>query len=239
MTAPLVWENGVARSVKSFPSRQLFPEPLVTGGNICYFLPLHFNQRCLGYYIIKNNDFPLFNILCHTMTMSIGNAIDAVSKINVLDPLCKIYNRNGFERNAGFAYKEYEKSGEKLSICFVDLDGLKYINDTYGHKEGDFAIKSVAEVISASCGPSDICGRLGGDEFVVLGIGGSFAERFQDRFTAKLKELNDNTGKPYVVEASIGFATMSPEEHESLLDLVQKADAQMYEKKKLKKTARQ
>ena len=71
----------------------------------------------------------------------------------------------------------------------MDLDGLKYINDTYGHKEGDFAIKSVAEVISASCGPTDICGRLGGDEFVVLGIGGSFAERFQDRFTAKLKEL--------------------------------------------------
>ena len=172
------------------------------------------------------------------MTMCIGNAIDAISKINVLDPLCKIYNRNGFERNAGFVFNEYERSGEKRTICFADMDGLKHINDTFGHKEGDCALKGIAEVISASCGPKDICGRNGGDEFVVLGIGESFAETFCEKFTAGLKSWNQNAGKPYVLDASIGFASTTPGGKETMHELIQKADAGMYEKKKLKKTTR-
>ena len=238
MTAPFVYENGKRCSVKSFPSNQLFPIPLATGGNISYFLPLHFNQRCLGYYIIKNNDFPIYNLLCHTMTMSIGNAIDAISKINVLDPLCKIYNRTGFERNAGILFKECVNSGDSLTICFIDLDGLKKVNDTYGHKEGDFAIKSVSESIECACEDVAICGRFGGDEFVVLGVGKDFYETFQTRFSSKLANLNKNAGKTYEISASLGYVTTTPTQTDSLSDLIQIADSRMYEIKKKKKAAR-
>lgn len=238
MTAPFVYENGVRSAVSSFPSRQLFPIPLATGGNISYFLPLHFNQRCLGYYIIKNNDFPIYNLHCHTMTMSIGNAIDAISKINVLDPLCKVYNRTGFERNAEMLFKECVNSGVSLTICFIDLDGLKKINDNYGHKEGDFAIKSISDAIENSCDQTAICGRFGGDEFVVLGVGDHFQEMFQEQFAAYLAKVNREAGKAYEVAASLGFVTATPTKEDSLPDLIQTADARMYEIKKKKKAAR-
>ncbi len=238
ITAPYVLENGKRTSVSIFPSKQLFPIPFTTGGNISYFLPLHFNQRCLGYYIIKNNDFPIYNLHCHTMTMSIGNAIDSISKINVLDPLCKIYNRKGFERNAGFMFKENENSGNELTICFIDMDGLKSINDNYGHKEGDFAIKGISDVISSSCGAMDICGRWGGDEFVVLGIGKGFAENFSEKYTAGLMKLNEKSGKPYKIDASLGFVKCTPSDRDQLLDLIEEADVKMYEIKKEKKALR-
>ncbi len=234
MTAPLVWQNGIRRTVKQFPSSRLFPEPMTTGGNISYFLPLHFNQRCLGYYIIINNDFPINSLLCHTMTMSIGNAIDNISKLNVLDPLCKIYNRNGFTKNAGFVLMECVQTKKPVSICFIDMDGLKTINDTFGHKEGDFAIKSVSEAISSSCDSMDVCGRFGGDEFVAIGRGEEFVEKFASRFKEKLEEINGEADKPYEIAASLGHITEIPESIESLFDLIQQADAKMYEKKKEK-----
>ena len=232
MTAPYILENGKRLSEKSFPSCQLRPVPLTTGGNISYYIPLHYDQRCLGYYIITNNDFPILSLLCHTLSMCIGNAIDKISKLNVIDPLCKIYNRNGFEKNAAYIFKECISTKSVLSICFVDMNGLKAINDTFGHKEGDFAIKCIADAISSSCTSADICGRFGGDEFVILGKEEDFAERFKNNFSFKISELNEKLDKPYKITASIGYITTIPRKSDKLLDLIQKADAEMYEQKK-------
>lgn len=228
LTAPLVWHNDERRSVKKFPSSQLYPEPLKTGGNISYFLPLHFSERCLGYYIMTNNDFPINSVLCHTMTMCIGNAIDKISKLNVLDPLCKIYNRNGFNINADFLFKKCISEESPFTMFFIDLDGLKQINDTYGHKEGDYAISSVAAALKASCGSSDICGRFGGDEFVAAGRGTKFAEAFEKKVMKKLEKLNNGADKPYSIAASIGHITVVPSKEDTLLDLIERADEEMY-----------
>lgn len=238
LTAPLVWDHGERRSVKSFPRERLFPEPLTTGGNVSYFLPLHFNQRCLGYYVMTNCDFPIQSLLCHTTTMSIGNAIDGISKVNVFDPLCKMYNRNGFNRNAEYVFRECVAEQSPLTVIFVDLDGLKKINDTYGHQEGDFAIKSIAERISSSCGSMDVCGRYGGDEFVVVGRTRDLAETFAQKLEQKLKELNDSCQKPYEFSASVGAVTATPKKDGSLFDLIQQADVKMYEVKRQKKAGR-
>ena len=232
ITAPFIWKDGVRRSVKKFPSSQLYPEPITTGGNISYFLPLHFNQRCLGYYILTNNDFPIYSLLCHTMTMSIGNAIDNISKLNVLDPLCKIYNRNGFNTNAGYIFKECRASASPLSISFIDMDNLKMINDTYGHKEGDIAIKALADSISSSCNSGDICGRFGGDEFVAIGRGADFAEKFEQALQERIDKINEKSNKPYKLSASYGHITATPQITDTLFDLIQQADAKMYEGKK-------
>ncbi len=233
MTA-IEWKNGVRRTVDQFPSRNLFPEPFTVGGNVSYFLPLHFNQRCLGYMIIINNDFPINSLLCHTLIMSIGNAIDSISKLNVLDTLCGIYNRNGFYRNAMFIYKDCVAEEKALTLCFIDVDGLKMINDTYGHKEGDFAIKSISDAISSSCGSADICGRFGGDEFVVIGTGEDFAESFISRFEKRIEELNSEYDKPFLLSASTGYISVVPGKDDSLMDIIQQADERMYEVKKKK-----
>ena len=234
ITSPYIWDHGVRRHVKKFPSSQLHPEPLTTGGNISYFLPLHFNQRCLGYYIMTNNDFPIYSLLCHTMTMSIGNAIDNISKLNVLDALCKIYNRNGFNKNAEYIFKECVSTATPLSICFIDMDGLKMINDTYGHKEGDIALKNIADSISSACGSGDVCGRFGGDEFVAVGRGEEFTSRFEKKFMSKLEKINSRSNKPYELSASLGYITVVPKLTDTLFDLIQQADAKMYEVKKEK-----
>ncbi|MCR5122068.1 MAG: GGDEF domain-containing protein [Ruminococcus sp.] len=232
MTAPLVLENGVRYSVKSFPAKQLFPMLPMTGGNISYFLPLHFNRRCLGYYVMTNSDFPISSLLCHTMTMCIGNAVDNLSKLNVLDPLCRIYNRHGFNKNADNVFRECVSAGSPMSICFIDLDGLKMINDNYGHKEGDFAIKSIADAIVFSCKSTGICGRFGGDEFVAVGRGDGFIEGFLKNMSEAVEELNERAGKPYRISASMGHLTVIPTKNDELFDLIQQADCLMYENKK-------
>lgn len=238
LVAPFIWKDGKRHPMRRFPSRHLRPDALTSGGNISYYIPLHFNQRCLGYYIITNNDFPINSLLCHTMTLSLGNAIDNISKLNILDPLCRIYNRNGFNKNAEYLFKQCKSASSPVTVCFVDMDGLKGINDTYGHQEGDFAIKSMADAISVSCGTVNICGRFGGDEFVIFGTGAGFAEQFKKRLMTRLATMNRKLDKPYKLSASLGYITTVPKETDTLLDLIQQADEKMYEVKKENKMHR-
>lgn len=238
MTAPLVWDHGERRAVKCFPSKQLRPEVQLSSGNVSYYIPLHFGPRILGYYIMSNTDFPIYSNHCHTITMSIGNAIENISKLNVLDPLCGIYNRNGFNINAGYIFDECVQAKAALSIIFIDVDGLKIINDTYGHSEGDATIKAVSETIELACGSMDVCGRIGGDEFVIVGRGEGFAKIFEDRFNSELERRNTASDKPYELSASVGHITAVPDEDDTLLEYIQQADAEMYQVKKTKKNHR-
>ena len=235
MTAPLIWYHGERHVVKSFPSRQLRPEIPMTSGNISYFTPLHFGSRIIGYYIISNTDFPIYSNHFHTITMCIANAIENISKLNVLDPLCGIYNRNGFNLNAGYVFKECLQEKTSLSIIFIDVDGLKSINDTYGHIAGDAAIRAVADTIEQSCGPMDVCGRIGGDEFVIVGRGDGFADIFKERFDAELDRKNRTMSRPYTLAVSMGYISTVPDETDTLFELIQQADAEMYLVKKARK----
>ena len=238
MTAPLIWDHGERRSVKSFPSKRLRPEIQMSSGNISYFIPLHFGPRILGYYIMSNTDFPIYSNHCHTITMCIGNAIESISKLNILDPLCGIYNRNGFNINAKYIFDECVEEKLAISVIFIDVDGLKFINDTYGHKEGDATIIAISRIIELSSGQIDVCGRIGGDEFVVVGRGDEFAAIFEKRFKAELEKQNKNLNKPYELDASVGYVTTIPEESDSLIELIQQADAEMYKVKRTKKNHR-
>ncbi len=239
MTAPLIWDNGESRSVANFPTCNLMPEELTTGGNVNYFLPIHFDDRCLGYIIMTNSDFPIYSVLCHTMTMSISNAVEHVSKLNVLDPLCKIYNRNGFIMNADKIYKECIEEGSDIVVSFIDLDGLKLINDNYGHKEGDFAIVKTAEAISDCCSDDMVCARFGGDEFVAFGREDRHAlMSFEERLNNKLGEINADVSKPYSIAASIGTIIAPAAEDLKIMDIIQMADDKMYNIKKDRKAAR-
>ena len=235
LTAPYILENGKKSSVDSFQSRQLRPVSLAGGGNISYYIPLHYGRRCLGYYIMTNNDFPINSMICHATTMCLSYTIDNISKLNVLDHLCKIYNRRGFNKNAEYIFNECVSSGDLITICFIDMDGLKNINDTYGHKEGDFALKCIANTISSSCASGDICGRYGGDEFIVLGKGEGFIERFEREFERKIAEINRSSNKPYTIAASLGYVSAVPEHDDQLLELIHQADEKMYKIKKAKR----
>ena len=89
-----------------------------------------------------------------------------------------------------------------------------------------------------SSGQIDVCGRIGGDEFVVVGRGDEFAAIFEKRFKEELEKQNKNLNKPYELDASVGYVTTIPEESDSLIELIQQADAEMYKVKKTKKNHR-
>lgn len=253
MSAPLIWTNGSVREVAHFERSDMFPLPLQTGGNISFFFPMHFRDRCLGYYIFTNTDFPTQSMLCHMLMISISHSFENIRKLinlndaireldrlYVMDPLCGIYNRNGFLRLADQIFKRCCESHEPLMISFIDMDGLKLINDNYGHDEGDFALRKLASVIHENCIGNQICARFGGDEFIV--IGSSFTEKqaaqFEQRFTRRIAEINAIIKKPYELGASIGTFITEVSPDMKLFSLITKADQIMYEQKKRKRTSR-
>lgn len=253
MSAPIVWNNGKCESVEYFNGEDMFPIPQNSGGNINYFLPLHFRNKVLGYYIITNSDFPISSLLCHTFTMEVSNSIENLCKIShinkameelnriyVIDPLCNIYNRNGFIKHADEVFKECVAAEKTVMLSFIDMDGLKFINDNYGHDEGDFAIKELANVISSCCEKGDICARFGGDEFVIFSPNANedSCHLLEQKFNAILEQHNSIIAKPYKISASIGSIVEKVDSSYTLFRIVKMADEVMYEVKKNKKNSR-
>lgn len=253
MTAPLIWDKGERRSVERFLSREMFPEPMKTGGNISYFLPLHFGERCLGYYIMTNSDFPIYSLLCHTLTMSISNSIENISKLMhinktmdelnrlyIMDPLCGIYNRNGFVNVANDMFCDCVENKKLMMMSFIDMDGLKFINDNFGHNEGDDALKRLAGIIRGCCGKNSVCARFGGDEFVIftVNVDESSREMLESRFEKSLESTNRLLKKPYDLAASIGSVVLVPQEGDTLYSIAKQADANMYRVKRERYAAR-
>ena len=253
MSAPLIWEKGNVSSAESFNSDDMTPVYDSSGGNVSFYLPLHFRERCFGYYIITNSDFPMKSMLCHSLMMNISNSVenirkllhlhmslDELDRLYVTDPLCNIYNRNGFIREAKEIYRRSIEQGKKLMISFIDMDGLKLINDNYGHKEGDFALQKLADVIKECSLSGRICARFGGDEFIILGGDAEEAdiEPLENAFRNRLDSTNTLIGKPYQISASIGTIVTDVSADIQLFSLITQADEIMYEQKKKKKTSR-
>ena len=124
-----------------------------------------------------------------------------------------------------------------ISIVSIDMDGLKQINDTYGHAEGDLALTSLANALSVSLNSNEICARFGGDEFIAVLVseGQDRKEEFKNAFIKKLAELSDSLNKSYRVEASIGICDLEDGSTEQVISCMQKADQAMYSEKKDKK----
>lgn len=253
MSAPLVWKDGVLNSVSSFRSKQMYPVPLTDGGNISFFFPMHFRERCLGYYIFTNTDFPTKSLLCYMLMTNISHSFENIRKLQnldqaireldrlyVIDPLCGIYNRTGFLRKADEIFRNSCNSHENLMISFIDMDGLKYVNDNFGHDEGDFALRTLAATIRDNCTGNQICARFGGDEFIVIGSGfrKEDAEQFEARFLQNIARVSSEVQKPYPLSASIGTFLSAVTPDMKLFTLISQADKIMYERKKRKHTSR-
>lgn len=253
LTAPLIWTKEKTESVDFFKGSEGDPMRLEKGGNINYYLPLHFSNKVHGYYIITNSDFPINSLLCHTFSMNVSHsienlrklshikkAVDELNRIYVIDPLCDIYNRNGFIKFADEIFRDCVKNNKRIMLTFIDMDGLKFINDNYGHDEGDFAIQRLASVIKSCCRYDELCARFGGDEFVLFNSNAtlSSAESLEKRFNAKLESINQIINKPYKISASLGSYTVKVSEEDTLYKIIKQADELMYEVKKNKKNSR-
>ena len=253
MTAPLIVHDGVVSSREYFSGRQMYPDNMSPTGLISYFLPLHFRENVLGYYIMTGTDFPLGSLHCHTFSMNVSNSIENVRKLlhlnrameelnrlYVIDPLTGIYNRNGFINKVDGLFRECASDHTSVMLTFIDMDGLKSINDNYGHNEGDFAIQRLAEVIRECCRRDSVCARFGGDEFIIFdrNVEDGEEEAMERRFNAKIESINEMVNKPYTISASLGTVIMTVDEDTTLYNVIRSADEKMYDVKKSKKTTR-
>ncbi len=146
------------------------------------------------------------------------------------DTLTGLYNRRGF----ALAYQkllETKRDYTQMTIILADLDRLKFINDTYGHKEGDFAIRAVAETLQKACPPGSLLTRFGGDEMLAVCPGRMEPEDIRTAFTKYFAEFNSHSDKTYAVEASIGVYITEENALLSFEELIEKSDRLMYEEK--------
>lgn len=162
--------------------------------------------------------------------------LDKLAQAANTDPLTRIANRRFMEMALHDRLHRYKSFDEKFGVMFIDLDGLKQINDDYGHAAGDCAIKIVAKTLGATFRSEDVVGRWGGDEFIVIlkKVDMDVLERIRQKVKGIIWEtsLPDSCGGSKL-SVSIGLAEV--QENDSPESLVARADSAMYEDKRLNK----
>jgi diguanylate cyclase (GGDEF)-like protein/PAS domain S-box-containing protein len=153
--------------------------------------------------------------------------------LSLVDDLTGLYNRRGFITLATQQMKIADRLKRSLTLIFSDMDKLKEINDTFGHKEGDRALIDTASIMKSIFRVSDIVARIGGDEFVGLALNSSetTGNAIQKRLRENLNAHNFQKIRPYKLSMTLGIARYDPEKPCSLDDLLDKADKRMYEHK--------
>lgn len=150
------------------------------------------------------------------------------------DALTGLHNRRGWFALAEQELERARRQKSERTLLFVDVDGLKSVNDALGHSAGDRAIRDAAQVISAASGPGDVVGRLGGDEFVLmLGESGD-AVVAEQRLAEALAEHNAASDGPVELRLSVGAERWTPATDCSLDNLICRADALMYASKSVR-----
>lgn len=159
------------------------------------------------------------------------------------DSLTGLYNRRGFfERGEKMVEYAREKNLE-LILFFIDLDNLKGINDSFGHKEGDEALKQTALILKSSFRTSDLIARVGGDEFVAMAINKkrnpSLESGILKRLSNTLNRYNSTSTKGYRLDFSIGSHRFSGDTIFNLESILNIVDEKLYQEKRRKKIFRQ
>jgi diguanylate cyclase (GGDEF)-like protein len=157
-----------------------------------------------------------------------------IQSLSLRDELTGLYNLRGFQLLAEQALRMAQRSRAPFSVLFVDVDDLKQINDRLGHAVGSQTLEETAEFLKTQFRETDVLGRIGGDEFAVAGqFSVEAIELAEARLEAKSSEAASD-GRPHL-SLSMGHVMADLRRHEKLQDLLDRADAAMYERKRLKK----
>lgn len=242
------------KKIKFNPREGMIPEEIgdLNPGNYFVF-PLSLKDVNYGYILFK---LPMNKYVVYEVFIKIlGNALvhsyvyskqhehqqELVLRSQTLnmesrtDELTKLFNRRGFIDYAQRLLEVSNVAETPGSVFFFDLDGLKKINDTWGHKTGDVAIQTAAKVLKKAFRETDLVGRLSGDEFAVIAPG--FTKSKEKQLRKRLKELNSEYSKkkelPFTVSVSMGVAEYNSS-NADLQQLLLLADKELYKEKKIK-----
>ena len=202
------------------------------------------------YKSLKDDSFFLLTLSPVKKSNGIVTAVTVVSKditkqkkmeeelrnLSLTDELTRLYNRRGFFTLAEQLMKVSKREKKEVFMLYSDVDNLKYINDTFGHKEGDKALIEIAGILKKNYRESDIVARIGGDEFAVISMGTTEDEikGFSTRLQNSLEIHNTEKNRNYKLLVSTGIAYYDPDQPCSIDELLIQADKAMYENKRLK-----
>lgn len=216
--------------------------------SVFYFTPVHYIKDTLGYCVVECS-LDEEHIIGNVYRNWLRNVSSALEMIRVRtrlqmfserDAMTGLYNRRGMDKELERLLKN-AKSSDKMLVFVIDMDGLKFINDTYGHTEGDYGIKTIANVSRQMTKNDEICVRAGGDEFYIIGVGDYSSIdaliRVQ-RFNQAIEETAKATAKPYEISASIGYCCESLSHQIAFAELLRIADGRMYQNKTARKKQR-
>ena len=162
-----------------------------------------------------------------------------LNTLSTRDALTGLYNRRGFEFIGEKLHELTERNQTDYVLFFGDMDGLKAINDTWGHKAGDDAIVSCADILRRTFRSSDLVARLGGDEFTILAAESERQSpaRLMARLEAALRRHNETSGHPYRLDLSIGYVLFSECRGLPFAEVMARADEELYRQKTIRKRA--
>ncbi len=211
---------------------------------------LHAGNHIFGYFV-EGTDNTTARVVrrCEEFGMFLSTAVNTVlanrdlanmrneiEKISVLDYLTGIFNRRGFFGELEHRISQPFNKGRYLTVFSIDMDGLKYINDCYGHAQGDFAIQCVAGAIHHIVNRNGICARYGGDEFACALITNDPVNITPDIFRSRMNNVllsrGDVVEKEYSITASVGSASALIDDSLNIEKLLREADEEMYADKK-------
>lgn len=215
------------------------------------FSALHYNEHSQGYVVSEYDEKYYSQIyygaFCESVMLAVENisrrmALDdmnqTLKKLYVLDSLTGLYNRFGYSSLAG---KMFSENSGKVYIIFVDIDGLKKMNDVYGHDMGDELIKGMAICLRRVFTGDEVLVRMGGDEFLVMGAFVSEEEiiKSENELRDTMKKYSEEKKLPLPLEASLGHSfNVETVRETELTKLLNNADKCMYENKQLRKKGR-
>ncbi len=234
----------------SFMTKIMLPQMFEEEEMPCvfYFSPVHFRDKVLGYSVIQRelSSKKYLNVVYRNWLRNINTSLEMIQtksklmQLSISDEMTGAYNRRGMDVHLKHMLAN-AKEGDSLLVAVVDMDGLKYVNDTFGHVEGDYGIKQVHKALQFCAGPDEICVRAGGDEFYLFGVGqytdADIASHIKE-FQEYLAKVNASSKKPYLVGASIGMELAPINAQLKVDSIINAADVKMYASKVERKQQR-
>ena len=164
-----------------------------------------------------------------------NHLIHKIEEMYRYDPLTGLCNRLSFSKDFEALCEKHGDSGMPLTVLLSDLDGLKHINDDYGHAAGDNAIASAAAALRFACPPNALCVRFGGDEMIAIIPGDCDGDTIVKQIHQYLADYNMHSGLPYQLTTSVGLYRTKLCKKMDFEVLLRNADQAMYTIKQRKK----
>lgn len=168
----------------------------------------------------------------HAREMTRRDAVEEeIHRLSITDMMTGLLNRRGFFMHAERSFKLARRQQVSSALLFIDIDGLKGVNDALGHDVGDDLIRDVASVLKDAFREADVVARIGGDEFAVFTIDSPEPEALRARLQSSLATIAVRPDCPYQIRFSTGIVEIEPTAENSVVDYLKQADEQMYERK--------